>query len=802
MPPDNRLFAETSGVLEDDLDNLGITVQGTYVVKKGGMPVSSATNFPANLQLMFERDGKFVKTGTGAINFLGNPFKSYAPPPGIFEGFAEGDITFADPPKVIKTEWWKTNNNSLIQKLSRADKSAANGKNIVIEVSPDTIDGQIKTRYDRKYLFKAGEYQNTWAGSPTAGLTASRTEPFIYTCPEYHWVTFEWEDGVVFHLSDSIHHKNFLFPADEEYFSKQGRITMINVPFVAQKNMRASGGRAVWRIGNCQEFRHLKGRYIGTQDYFTLGGDPRDGHYAENALVKDMFVEDHWNYALHNLNVENATWEDVRGEVKTLQGDRTMAWSDDEPNTTEERLRKNTYRRVFFFTNQGTAIPGNPNRRHNYYQPFCFIAQAAATDGIYEQTYDNCGYECPSNDFNSVQSGIYAEGHYDLKINDFNAKGGTGNYLFYLIRCGKARVINPQFKDGYSGEIRVVGCARTTIIIPENSIVNKNNRKIVEMEFGLPVLVNGNEMRMLDSWVSNYGRPYKFFIDLYFDFLGQRVKITGYTTTRNITNYPFKRLNSNTSTSSRSSIQMTSISGNIINSDNHGIRTGEPLDYTSSGTHFEELKNYPYIHESFPSEGLSAQPRRVYGIRVNDNQLRLAKTIENAVAGTAIPSFSKGSGNHSLQRFHIRPIAIAPVDVDVNNNRVYFPNHNLAKGTPVQYRNYGGKAIGGLYKAATNSENSTRNGEVWFGFYHVFPDPSDPTNYLKFSETKPNALKEFAIDLTNIGSGHHYVAPVIMTDNSETNVYVLPSDYAVERRNPLSKSKNYTLQNYKKDALL
>lgn len=794
---DTTLYAKTASNLATDVAALGTTNPMTLVIKEGATGVATAltggNSFPANLQLKFERGGRLVKSASGAINFLGNPFKNHQPPPGIFENFAPGEITFADPPPVIYAEWWNTNNSSLPDRINRADQSVVLSKKIKIVCAPRNVDKQMKVRYNRRYVFTPGDYQYTLTGAAPPEVSSYRTEPFIYYVPENELLVMEWEPGAVFLIGTSVDHKQLLMPDDEMHPGLSGRIHLIRPHLKGTPVIANSGGRAVILTGNCQDFLCEGGRFEGTQDYFTMGGDPRNGNYAKKVKFKGLYVLNQYNYVWHGLNSEDGLFEDCLLEVLgSLPGARTTATGDDEPNNPEEILRGQTYRRCGFRTDQATAVPGNPDRAFDYYQQQCFTSQAAATDGIYNQTYEDCWFESPKNDFAGVQAAIYAEGHFNLKIHRFRQRGGSVNGLYRIDRSDKTEILNPDVSDGYSGKIRLYGCARTTIKIDENRVTNPNDKVILENEWGFPVLVNGDDWRMLEDWTSVYGRVYKFMADngWKFDLNNAVHTCDGYTSTKNVSNYRHKRLSSGTSIATKSTIPMTSISGAVITHNSHGLTRGEPLDYNSTGTMFTQLKDLWYASELTPV----GEKRRVYAIPLTANTFSLAKTMDEAFAGTAISGFTGGSGTHTLQPFQLTVKSFLPTDVDIDNNRVLVPGHNLVKGAPVQYRNVGAEAIGGLFEAEIPGiKQSIRTvdgiAENWYGYYWVYPDPSD-ANYLKFTETKEDALNETnPIDLNDIGQGYHVILPVALTDNSDSNRYDIPADYTVYKRNPLSRSK-------------
>lgn len=759
------------------------TIIGNYSGSKNfrvdkTVTVNGTINMPANKLIESPvRGGKIIKGTSGKINFLGVGMADFDHDLPIFEGFSAEDITWdaaAQPPRRVSTEWWKpATDASLIQRLNLADKAIPLGMNTCIEASPRTIDGQVLLRYGRKFLFKKGEYANTWAGSPTAGVSTWRRDPFTYNCPEDEWIVLEFEPGCIINLSATIDNAGLIYPSDDGgELNKGGRVYIYGNGAIIRgvANTANSGGLTAIRTGNCQESVVKDFIYEYVQDYHvTTGGDPRNGDYGENITVRNIRAKNCWNYFLHDLNGVNMTWEDIVCEIDDLDADLTGAMYDREPNVTEENGGKSTLRRVFFKTNQGTADAGAGRPYHLTYS-ICFTSQGAASDGLENQSWIDCGFECLPLDIRGVQTGGYAQGWFNGKIENFSADGGTANYILWLDNCRKVEIINPTAINGYSGEIRLRGCSYMTVIIQENAVTNPDRLKITEMEWGHAIAVNGTSVKGLDDWTSNYSRFYRHFIGLTFDVNGTLNEVTDYANVATVSSYPHKSLTLGTTIGgTKTAITMSSVAGNVATNASHGLYTGEPVDYSSSGTPITSLASYPYA-------GLPATaPRRLYAIRLTANTYSLATSIANAIAGTAI-ALTGGTGTHTLQPFYLTARSVAPADVDLTNNRVPFVGHNMAAGAPVQYRNYSGTTIGGL-----TPEGGNVNSETWFGYYWAIPDGAD---HIKFAATKELALAGTAIDLTSQGTGTHYIAPIAMTTGNGTNRYILPESYTVDRRHP------------------
>jgi hypothetical protein len=144
-----------------------------------------------------------------------------------------------------------------------------------------------------------------------------------------------------------------------------------------------------------------------------------------------------------------------------------------------------------------------------------------------------------------------------------------------------------------------------------------------------------------------------------------------------------------------------------------------------------------------------------YVIKVDDDNFKLAYTLEQAKAGTAIDLTGAGTGtlsvsplNYSLLSFnncdfetYEKPRFVKPEFVDTTNNYVYLEGHDRATADPVVLYNVGGGLPAPLVAGTT---------------YFVIRETGN-NNRFKLAASSADATAGTAIDLTTAGTGMHEV---------------------------------------------
>ncbi|MDA9857949.1 hypothetical protein N9D23_07495, partial [Rubripirellula sp.] len=120
----------------------------------------------------------------------------------------------------------------------------------------------------------------------------------------------------------------------------------------------------------------------------------------------------------------------------------------------------------------------------------------------------------------------------------------------------------------------------------------------------------------------------------------------------------------------------------------HGYVTGQRLSYEAGVDEVGQV-NTPIGGLESASDA-SGQASDYYAIVLNDNELQLASSRDQAVAGVPIDLTSTGSGNSRS------PNRWMGHDVDLTQNTIVSAAHGLETGQAVTYRTEGGTAVDGL----------------------------------------------------------------------------------------------------------
>jgi hypothetical protein len=179
-----------------------------------------------------------------------------------------------------------------------------------------------------------------------------------------------------------------------------------------------------------------------------------------------------------------------------------------------------------------------------------------------------------------------------------------------------------------------------------------------------------------------------------------------FTTPSNAVNERFGRVVANTAT-------------DIITINNHGFQAGQPIKYSNGGgSNIAPLQN-----------GATYYVKNV----IDSNNFQLSQSLGSAVLDLTAP----GTGtNHSF----------IYVVVNIEEDSLYIPGHDLVTGSRVVYSNGGGTSIGGL-----------SNGTSYFA-YRI------DNNIIKLSTNKEGTA---IVNLTSLGVGNHSLTTnqLNLTDN-------------------------------------
>lgn len=311
------------------------TAEGTpsskyYGIVCSDFPILTDYIVPENMFLIQAANGAQISQGGGgSITFEGigliHPLSKVA----IFSGFASGDITWSGTdddqrPTAVSTELWDTSNDSLSDRLARAN-AAFGTKQIRIECHPRTITGGtgVNLSANTEVYFHPGDYANTF--SYTSGMHSA----------------FGLDDNTYFHgprtaiLNEGTgtFACRFIQPvnADTDIWTPKTNIIVEGLTFKGHPSAVGDGSGSGVLLGNCQNSAIRRCHFDGLHNYATiLGGAGITGKFAYNSEITDNLYTRADTQAIAIINGKNCriagNWMD--GTRSTNGG----AFIDIEPN--------------------------------------------------------------------------------------------------------------------------------------------------------------------------------------------------------------------------------------------------------------------------------------------------------------------------------------------------------------------------------------------------------------------------------------------------------------------------------------
>ncbi len=595
----------------------------TLVINKA-MGVSTAAVIPATAKLRFERAGLLQKSGLGKITFQGVGLidaKSQHP---AFSGFAVGDITWTgtDYPKEISLELWDTSNTSLSDRLERAAAAFKEGSKVVRFLAfPRVITKSVELFDAQSIHFTRGDYPNTATGFP------STHPPFLLN--DHCGVSAD--PGAVLYESNSPRNAH-LFGAKMMFVTgSDGTVEDIQISNLYIKGHPSqihNGQSSTIILGNARNSSVRNVTLDGTHAYgITVGGYSTAGNYAEVVEVTDIKILNTGTQLVNVINGKNITFRDIQIDLRNHNSVGSFAAIDIEPNTTDNKVENITVENVVI--DARTTVPG------------IYITgvamQAAGAAQLVNPVVRNVrvmGRDISTDGSSGgfLYSAVIVYGAVGGVIENVFVQGSVGQALFVQAsRYLKIRDIDVMQNNSSSGfAVEIQSCAQCEIegvSLKKSSTPITQYTNIKESEIEYTVTASGSKITETNPG----GYP-----QFYNHFTGLKVLLnnTQYTvnTVNNVTfsittTVPVGTLAVKTfaSTSVDTGADMLTVPG-------HGHKTGSKVKYTAGSAAVEGLTN-----------GSS-----YFVIALNSNTLKLATSLANALAGTAIDLTSKGAGTQTL----------------------------------------------------------------------------------------------------------------------------------------------------------
>lgn len=273
------------------------------ILIKSNTTVSGIVTIPSTIILQFENGALAVKGVFGGIEFEGFGLADPMSVIPCFSGFSAGNIVWTGTvfPSEISTELWNTSNDSLSDRVSRAD-AAMDGNPCKIVCFPRTITtNAIITEYHHLH-FAPGEYENTLA-------TYGGTNYPAFFLKDHTRVS---GDNATIYGSPTADN-NYVFYA---YHLRYGGgdtgginsdIVIEDLRFKGNASGSApSGVTSTIALGNCQTGRLSNLIFDGMQSYNILvGGDSTLGNFANDVLIDGIICTDYVTQLIAVVNGKN-----------------------------------------------------------------------------------------------------------------------------------------------------------------------------------------------------------------------------------------------------------------------------------------------------------------------------------------------------------------------------------------------------------------------------------------------------------------------------------------------------------------
>lgn len=598
---------------------------GNTLVISTPMVVSTASVVTATTKLKFERGGLLQKSAAGTITFQGLGLVDPKAQRPAFSGFAVGEITWTgiDYPRELSLELWETNNSSLSDRLERAAAAFNNGSKAVKFIAfPRVITKSVELFDAQSIHFTRGDYSNTATGFP------STHPPFLVN--DHCQITAD--PGAVLYESNSPKNAHLIGAKMMFVTGSDGTVEDIQIRDLYIKGHPSqihNGQSSTIILGNARNSSVRNVVLDGTHAYgITVGGYSTKGNYAEGVEVTDIKILNTGTQLLNVINGKNITFRDIHIDLRNHNSVGSFAAIDIEPNTTDNKVENITVENVV--VDARTTIPGiymsavamqaagaaqliNPVVRN-----VRVLGRDISTDG------SSGGY---------LSSAVAVYGAVGGVIENVYVQGAVGQAFFVqasrYLKLRNLDAIQCNSASGFAVEIQACAeCEIEGVSLKKSSTPFTQLTNIKESEIEYTVTASGS--KVTETNPGGYPRFYNHFAGLkvLLNNTQYTVSAVNNVTFSITTNVPVGTLAVKTFAPATSVDTRT----DVLAIPSHGHKTGSKVKYSTAGDAVGGLTN-----------GSS-----YFVIASNSNTLKLATSLANALAGTAIDLTSRGTGTQTL----------------------------------------------------------------------------------------------------------------------------------------------------------
>ena len=603
---------------------LAAATGNTLVINKA-MDVSTGAVVTSTTKLRFERGGLLQKSGLGTITFQGVGLADAKSRQPAFSGFGVGDITWtgAEYPKELSLELWDTKNTSLSDRLERAAAAFKTGNQAVTFIAfPRVITKSVELFGSQSIHFTRGDYANTATGFPSA------FPPFLLN--NHCRVTAD--PGAVLYESDSPRNAHLIAAKMMYVPGSDGTVEDIQIRDLyikGQPSQIHNGQSSTIILGNARNSSVRNVVLDGTHAYgITVGGYSTKGYYADGVEVTDIKIVNTGTQLLNVINGKNITFRDIQIDLTHHNSAATFSAIDIEPNTTDNKVENITVENV--------VVDARNNDKAVYI--IAVAMQAAGAAQLINPVVRNVrvlGKDVSTDGSKAgvLLSAVIVYGAFGGVIEKVYVQGTIQPALLVQasrnLKLREIESIQNNSTSEYTVELQAcAGCELDNVSLKKSSSPFKQYTNIKESEIEYTVTAAGS--KVTETNPGGYPRFYNHFTGLkvLLNNTQYTVNSVSNTTFSITTNVPVgtvavKTFESATNVDTRS---------DVITIPNHGHKTGSRVRYTAGTAAVEGLKNWSTY----------------FVIALNSNSLKLATSLPNALAGTAVDLTATGAGTQTL----------------------------------------------------------------------------------------------------------------------------------------------------------
>lgn len=596
----------------------------TLVINKA-LAVSTAAVIPATAKLRFERAGQLQKSGSGTLTFQGLGLidaKSQHP---AFAGFAVGDITWTgtDYPKELSLELWDTNNNSLSDRLERAAAAFKEGSKVVRFVAfPRVITKSVELFDAQSIHFTRGDYPNIATGFPATH------PPFLLN----DHCRVSADPGAILYESNSPRNAHLIAAKMMFVPGSDGTVEDIqitNLYIKGQPSQIHNGQSSTIILGNARNSSVRNVTLDGTHAYgITVGGYSTANNYAEHVEVKDIKILNTGTQLLNVINGKNITFRDIHIDLTHHNSFATFAAIDIEPNTTDNKVENITIENVVvdarsnvpgaFITAVALQAAGAAQLVNPVVRNIRVLGRDVSTDGTKGGVLLSAVVVFGA--FGGVIEKVYVQGTVQPA---FSVQASRN------LRLRDIESIQNNSASGYTVEIQAcAGCELDGVTLNKSSTPFPQYTNIRESELEYTVTSAGSTITETDP--AGYPQFYNHFAGLEVVLNNTQYTVStvnnvafSLTTAAPVGTLVVKTFPSETNVDAQT---------DVLRIPSHGHKTGSRVRYIAGTAAVGGLKNWSTY----------------FVIALNSNTVKLATSLANALAGTAIDLTSRGAGTQTL----------------------------------------------------------------------------------------------------------------------------------------------------------